>query len=445
VPENLSSFLIVFFAPLLPALLVGIGIGIATNAQATGSLFGIKFHAQGGLAAYVICAAVALLVYSSVVQRVATYELAFKLRGSSEARDDFLKRLDGFQATLKNVRSTGDDVIFRQFSVDSSRTRIVSSLTLPPPSGDGPLNLSIFPESTELVSLAVAPARLELGRHMEAVLEIKAVPRDNDPLTTSNVKFSRDDWVLAFEYAVIAISGDEPETKDEIRQLFIFRNETQQSLSVIRVPSYQLEGSIFELEMYARAISGSLVESGLVEHRGPLPNIRSKDSPQLLSKLDALLDYYRLAGTEIGYFSFKDGKQTSDPLRSERIKVTANNSLWSIGPIAEGIRPGDAVAVIVRIKSGSAAKVGKTDHFGILLPYPTRIFYQAVQNRVATLQIDPSAVQVDVTERNGTKGRPSDGSLNKTTASSVIFSDFLLDRDSKVQLRWTWDRAETAK
>jgi hypothetical protein len=64
---------------------------------------------------------------------------------------------------------------------------------------------------------------------------------------------------------------------------------------------------------------------------------------------------------------------------------------------------------------------------------------------MAALQIDSTAAAVDVTERNGAKGRPGEGSLNKTTADSTIFADTLLDRDSKIQLRWVWERAASAK
>jgi hypothetical protein len=437
-------FLIVFLAPLIPALVIGLGMGAKMHADTIGLMFGIKFHARGALAGYVILVVVALLVFQSVVPKIVTYELAFDLRGSTQAKEDFITHLNGFQATLKFGNSTDRGIIFRQFSVDSSHTKITSSLSVSPLAGSGAVRIGIFPESTDSILLAVAPANLELGSHMEVVLEITAIERDTDPLSTSNVKFSRNDWVLAFQYAVATVSGVEPEVVDEIRQLFIFRNESQQQLSVIRVPSYQLDGDVLEFEMSARAIPSSLVESGLVEHRGRYPTVRNNDSTQLLSRLEAVIDYYKPAGTEIGYFASKDGKLASDSARSERLKVTGNSTLWAV-ETAVGVQPGDAVAVILRIKSRGTASAGKADHFGIRMPYPTRIFYVAVQNRMAALQIDSTAAAVDVTERNGAKGRPGEGSLNKTTADSTIFADTLLDRDSKIQLRWVWERAASAK
>jgi len=186
-------------------------------------------------------------------------------------------------------------IIFRQFSVDLFAFQdnlFLVGATLPREVAHCVSRFSL--KARKSVLLAVAKTGLELGTHMEAVLEITAIEKDTDPLTTSNVKFSRNDWVLAFQYSVLSPPVVvEPEITDEIRQNFILRNESPQQLSVVRVPSYQLDGDILEFEMSARAIQANLVESGLVDYRSRSPTVRNNDSSQLLGRLETVIDYYK--------------------------------------------------------------------------------------------------------------------------------------------------------
>ncbi len=272
---------------------------------------------------------------------------------------------------------------------------------------------------------------------MEATLAIEK--RDTEPLTTKVLPFSRDNWIANFKYSLFTVSDIDQKHSEQIDQIFLFRNESDTPLSTIELVGYKVDGDIQEIEATARLVGGDQVDAVLTDYRGN--SLMRLDSDQAIAKVGSLMEEFRRLGDEVGYLDWKGGVLVSDPERAERLSLIANNSSLRVGPIAQGVKPGNVIAVTVKIgwtPDESFLRPGRRDHLGEWTQYPTRVGYLAVSNRVATIHIDETSPSLDITGRSGSRIAPSDHGTLKRSPNNLIYGYSLFDRDTRLAMYWVW-------
>jgi hypothetical protein len=430
---QILPFITLLLVPLIIAVVIGLLFGVTANAE--GQLFGIRFSTKGAVASYVIFFLLALFGYRYFVNEPRTYELTLNLRGEQADRDAVIAQLAAIKVTL--TATSGQNIIFTSFAADSSKTQLRSSntpaLTLP----SGAYMASVSPASLDRVTLHLADATLAFSSEMQATLDV--VPRSTDPLTTQAVPFSRDDWVINFEYSQMKISSQGQKHIEELTELLIFRNETQQPLSIIKMTSYQIGGGIGEFEAQARAISATVLDAGLVDFRGGA--VAQLDSNQILDKLDATLASFAVRGSQVGYFLFRNSTLVSDANRMEQFELLDGDTIRA--SISPAVQPGDGIVIVTKIKIQPDEKFlepGKSDHFGMLTPYPTRLYYMVIDDVASDVRVDALSPTVEIKARSGQAVASGGDTIFRKSPDIAIFSGALADRDVTVRIHWAWQQ-----
>jgi hypothetical protein len=173
-----TGYIFVLVAPLLPAVIAGIVIGLALRDDESRSR--LSFSPLGAVTTYVFLVVIANIVRERFTPAPEAFDLTLQLQGPQAAIDQFLEDTADLRVSFQSRENSGEALFFTNFTVDGSRAKLQSHIASSlPVRSDRFANAVLFPKQTKTSALGLMPPDLKLARQMEAVLTVESVNKDS--------------------------------------------------------------------------------------------------------------------------------------------------------------------------------------------------------------------------------------------------------------------------
>jgi hypothetical protein len=276
----------------------------------------------------------------------------------------------------------------------------------------------------------------------------------DDPLFVDVPLFHAEDWTVAINLISISFGKINPHevtsvtppvgrtlrASEEFSQLQVFINESDQTLAEIALTDYRMGGVHPTLiEAYARRISKDDLQAYTLKLRKKY-NLVSMDSDEIFTVANELTDRFSAAGMELGFVRVDNGVH-KEGARAGFLSLTANDTTPRIGPVSQGIRPGEGVALIVRMHFPyywGEIMSGIQDSIGARTPYPTRLTILCVRAENEAVEFNPSTLKTDFILPDGRSVVNWEGSSVKINKKYLVARTSLMQKGVKSTYYWAW-------
>jgi hypothetical protein len=468
---NIIDVVVIYLVPTIPALVTFFIIDPSKiNTTLQGTLFGFSIKAGGGVASYFVFMILALVFAKDLIQRQQQVTLFIQLKGDSSAVQEFARHVDALAVVLSPVSGSPSDVRFERFAALNGGYAFSSVRDVEPNVIGGKFTIKVVSDAAALSisraaedasgrpapNLAGASEQIILSQTTTVTLFVRQ--RSDEPLVMDAPIFHTHDWVMALSLtsnhfgkaatdgldtagSSRAIPGTRGVTYD-LQYLLVFDNETDGTLSDIAMTDAEPSG----LKAKPAIVEGIARRLSIDEFRAltlelsKSHHLFARDSPEVIRTVDATISNFRTVGSELGYIRVENGVHKEGE-RGSALSLRANDTTFRIGPIAQGIAPGEAVALIVRWYYSSYwldIHSGGQDWYGQRTPYPARLTLTTVAVDRDDLEFDDTSIVTDFTLPSGQHVQSVPGMEIKPNARRLAFQASILDKAIKEKLAWAW-------